>query len=100
MLNEVIAAEKEVQRCIEQEQQRLKAWLEQVRGECAAAVSSGEREDGPRRAQELAKARQDAEEAARQVTAEAAARAERLERLTDAALTGIVLQRLPGILME
>jgi hypothetical protein len=100
ILNEVIAAEKEVQRCIEEEQQRLRTWLEQVKREADAAVSREEQNDGAVREQELAAAKQDAETRARQATEEAAKVARRLERLDDGTLTGIILKRMPGILLE
>jgi vacuolar-type H+-ATPase subunit H len=100
ILNEVIAAEKDVQQCIEQEQMRLQEWLEQVKRETENAVSQEEQNDGAVREQELAAAKRDAEKRAQQITGEAAALAGRLEQLDDGTLTGIILKRLPGILLE
>lgn len=100
ILNEVIAAEKEVQRCIEQEEERLRAWLEQVKREASEAVEREERNDGSARQEALARARQDAEQRAQDVKDEAAARAAQMDRIDDHLLTGIILKRLPRILLE
>lgn len=100
ILNEVIAAEKDVQRCIEQEEERLRIWLEQVKQEAADAVAREELNDGTARQAALTAARQDAEERAQAVKDEAAALAARMEGLDDATLTGILLPRLPRILLE
>ena len=100
ILNEVIAAEKDVQRCIEQEEERLRNWLDQVKRESADAVDREERNDGSARQEALARARQDAEQRAQDVKDEAAARAARMEKVDDALLTGIILKRLPRILLE
>lgn len=100
ILNEVIAAEKEVQQRIEQEQLRLRQWLEQVKAECGEAVRREELNDGTARHEALTAARQDAEKQAQAVRDEAAALAARLEGLDEALLTGIVRKRLPALLLE
>jgi vacuolar-type H+-ATPase subunit H len=100
ILNEVIAAEKEVQQCIEQEQLRLRRWLDDVKREAEEAVRREEQNDGAVRTQELAAAKRDAEERARQMTDDAMSLASRLEKLDEGALTGIILKAMPKILLE
>lgn len=100
ILNEVIEAEKEVQRCVEQEQERVRLWLDQVRQEAAASVAAEERDGSEERAQALAAAQRDAETRARQVRETAAKAAGRLERLDDRELADLVQKHLPRILME
>ena len=100
ILNEVIEAEREVQRCIEQEQERIRLWLEQVRQEAAAAVAREEQDGSEERGKALDAARAEAERRASQVREAAAAAAGRLERLDDRELAARVAKQLPRILME
>lgn len=99
ILNEVIEAEKDIQRCLEAEQARIAAWLEQVRLEAEAAVLREELNsevDG----QTLEAAGKQASVAAQRIVDDAARDAKRLEGIDAAALTGIVMKRIPRILME
>ena len=100
ILNEVIEAEKEVQRCIEQEQERIRLWLEQVRQEAEAAVAREKQDGSEERARALEAARAEAELRARRVREAAQAEAARFERLTDKELSETVLKHLPRILRE
>lgn len=100
VLNEVVAAEKEVQHCIELEQQRLHEWIEREKHDAALAVAREEQNDVAAREQELAEAKKGAEARALQVTDEAETLAQRLEMLDDRTLTGIVMKWLPKILLE
>ena len=100
ILNEVIAAEKEVQHRIEQEEERLREWLEQVKREAVETVAREEQNDGTARQEALAAARQDAEARARAVKDDAAALAARMDGLDAGTLTGIILKRMSTILLE
>ncbi len=100
ILNEVIEAEKDIQVSIEQEQARLRETLECVRREAEASVAAAERELSASRERDLDAARQEAEARARKVVEEASGRVHRLERIDDDTLTGVIMKRLPRILME
>lgn len=100
ILNEVIEAEKNIQLCLEAEQARLAAWLEQVRREAGDAVRSEERNNSDAGRASLEAAKKDAELRARQVVEDAERQAQLLQRIDDSTLTGIVMKRIPRILME
>ncbi len=100
ILNEVIEAEKEVQRCLEREQERVRQWLEEVRQEAEKAVAREEQDGSAARGQARELARQAAERRARELRDEAAAAAARLEQIDDRVLTGLIADKLPRILME
>ena len=100
ILNDVIEAEREIQRCVEEEQARLRAWIDQVKRESAEAVARAEQNDGEELVRAVEAARRQAEAAAKQVVAAAEARAERFQNLQDGALTAVVMKRLPRILLE
>lgn len=100
ILTEVIGAEKNIQHCIEDEQVKLRTWLEQVKREASEAVAREENNDRELLTQALEDAKQSAEAKAKQVVGDAAARVVRIEKLDDAILTGIVLKRMPRILLE
>jgi|OpeIllAssembly_1097287.scaffolds.fasta_scaffold33403_2 vacuolar-type H+-ATPase subunit H len=100
ILNEVIEAEKEIQKCIELEQERLRAWLDQVKTEAAEAVARAERNDGDEQGRAVESARRDAEAKAKQIVADAEERAARFHDLDEAALAAVVKKRLPRILLE
>jgi vacuolar-type H+-ATPase subunit H len=100
ILNEVIEAEKEIQQCIEQEQSRLRDWLDGVKKDSAEAVARAERNDGESLGRALEEAKRDAETRAKQVVEAAEARAGRFKDLDDAALTGVIMKRLPRILLD
>ncbi len=100
ILNEVIEAEKDIQACIEEEQGRLREMLEQVRQEAAETVATAERELAASREQDLETARQEAEAKAKMIVEDASSRAGRLDGVDDRTLTGIIMKRIPRILME
>jgi vacuolar-type H+-ATPase subunit H len=100
ILNEVIEAEKEIQKCIELEQERLHAWLGQVKTEAAEAVARAERNDGDEQGRAIETARREAEAKAKQIVADAEARAARFQDLDEAALAEVIRKRLPRILLE
>jgi vacuolar-type H+-ATPase subunit H len=100
ILNEVIEAEREIQQCIEQEQERLRAWLDQVTRESAEAVARAEGHDGKSLGRVLDEAKQTAAMQAKQVVEAAEARAAQFRELDEAALAGLILKRLPRILLE
>jgi len=100
ILNEVIEAEKAIQHCIEDEQAKLRAWLDQVKREAAEAVEREENNDRDLLTQALNDAKGRAEAKAKQVVDDAAARSLRIEKLDDGTLTGIILKRMPRILLE
>jgi len=100
ILNEVIEAEKEIQHCIEDEQAKLRTWLDQVKREASETVAREENNDRELLSQALDDAKKSAEEKAKQVVDDAAARNLRIEQLDDGVLKGIILKRMPRILLE
>jgi vacuolar-type H+-ATPase subunit H len=100
ILNEVIEAEKAIQQCIEAEQSKLRTWLDQVKRESSEAVAHEENNDRELLTQALEEAKQSAEAKAKQVVNDAATRTLRIKKLDDGTLTGIILKRMPRILME
>ncbi|MEK6742633.1 MAG: hypothetical protein AABZ15_03435 [Nitrospirota bacterium] len=100
ILNEVIEAEKEIQHCIEDEQAKLRVWLDQVKRKASEAVACEENNDRDLLTRALEDAKGRAEEKARLVVDDAAARSLRIEKLDDGTLTGIILKRMPRILLE
>jgi vacuolar-type H+-ATPase subunit H len=100
ILNEVIEAEKVIQQCIEVEQAKLRTWLDQVKRESSEVVAREENNDRKLMTQALEDAKQSAEAKAKQVVDDAAKRTLRIEKLDDGTLTGIILKRMPRILLE
>ena len=100
ILNEVIEAEKDIQQCIEQEQARLRIWLDGVKKETAEAIARAEQNDGESLGRTLEEAKRDAEVRAKQAVDSAEARAARFQDLDDTVLREIIMKRLPRILSE
>ena len=100
ILNEVIEAEKEIQHCIEGEQAKLRTWLDQVKKESSDAVAHEENNDRELLTRALEDAKRSAEAKAKQVVDDATSRSSRIEKLDDGILTGIILKRMPRILLE
>lgn len=100
ILNEVIEAEKDIQQCIELEQARLREWIESVKKESDEAVSRAEKSDGESLGRALEDARREADARAKRSVKNAEERAARFESMDDAALTAIIMKRLPRILLE
>jgi vacuolar-type H+-ATPase subunit H len=100
ILNEVIEAEKKIQQCIEDEQAKLKTWLDQVKRESSEAVAREENNDRELLTRALEDAKRNGEAKAKNVVNDAAARSSRIEKLDEGALTGIILKRMPRILLE
>lgn len=100
ILNEVIEAEKEIHQCIEGEQARLRAWLEQVRREAEERVKGEAASCGRSLDRAMEAATQEAAARAKQVVRDAEARAARLASLTEGALTGIIMRQVLRILPE
>ena len=100
ILNEVIEAEKEIQHCLEGEQAKLRTWLDEVKRESSEVVAREEKNDSELLKRALDDAKQSAEAKAKQVVEDAALRSMRIEKLDDGTLTGIILKRMPRILLE
>jgi len=100
ILNEVIEAEKVIQHCIEAEQAKLRTWLDQMKRESSEAVAREENNDRELLTQALEDAKQSAEAKARQMVNDAATRTLRIEKLDNGTLTGIIIKRMPRILLE
>ena len=100
ILNEVIEAEREIQHCIEDEQAKLRTWLDQVKREASESVVHEEQNDQNLLKQALEDAKGRAEAKAKQVVDDAAKRSLRIEKLDDGILTGIILKRMHRILLE
>ena len=82
------------------EQAKLRTWLDQVKREASEAVAREENNDRELLTQALDDAKDRAEAKAKQVVDEAAARSAQIEKLDDGTLTGIILKRMPRILLE
>jgi len=100
ILNEVIEAEKEIQHCIESEQEKLRIWLDQVKREASAAVAREENNDHEQLTRSLEDTKRTAEAKAKALVNDARARSERISDLGDDALVDIILKRMPRILLE
>ena len=100
ILNEVIEAEKVIEHCMEGEQEKLRTWLDQVKRESSEAVAHEENNDRELLTQALEDAKQSAEAKARQMVNDAATRTLRIEKLDNGTLTGIIIKRMPRILLE
>jgi len=100
ILNEVIEAEKVIQHCMEGEQAKLRTWLDQVKRESSEAVAREENNDRELLTQALEDAKQSAEAKARQMVDDAATRTLRIEKLDNGTLTGIIIKRIPRVLLE
>ena len=100
ILNEVIEAEKVIQNCIEAEQAKLRTWLDQVKRESSEAVVREENNDRELLTRALEDAKKSAEAKAKQVANDAATRTLRIEKLDNGTLTGIIIKRMPRILLE
>lgn len=100
ILNEVIEAEREIQHCIEDEQAKLRTWVDQVKREVSETVTHEEQNDQDLLKQALEDAKGRAEAKAKQVVDDAAKRSLHIEKLDDGILTGIILKRMPRILLE
>jgi len=100
ILSEVIEAEKEIQHCIEGEQTKLRAWLDQVKRESSDAIEREEKNDSELLTRALEDAKRSAEAKAKQMVDDAAKRSLRIETLDDGTLTGIILKRMPRLLLE
>ncbi|GAB4388984.1 MAG: hypothetical protein Kow0025_11560 [Thermodesulfovibrionales bacterium] len=98
MLSRVMDAEGEISRRLQEERERIRKWLDEVRTETEEYV---ERESRRLRAEleaSVMEALDAAREAAARKKAEAAARAEGLRRLDDGKLREIAARRVAGLL--
>lgn len=100
VLSEVIEAEREIQKCIDAEQSRLRQWLEDVRKEAEAAVAREEERNNASAAQALEDAKKQAEAEAVHIRGQAEAEAAALANIEDRVIAGIVLKHISRILME
>jgi len=100
ILNEVIETEKDIQQCLEAERARIASWLEQVRLEAEAAVLREERNNSDVSVRALEAAKKEAGQRARQVVEQAEREAKRIAGIDAGSLAGIVMKRIPRILME
>ncbi len=98
ILAEIFAAEKEVQERLAAEQRSSEEWLARVKGEIAEQLAAAEEGLKAESEKVLADARAAAGKRAAALLEEAAAQAERLDRISDEALQEIVAKRLTGIL--
>ena len=100
ILSEVIVAEKDIQRCIEAEQEKLRTWLDTVKRDSAEAIAREENNDRELLMRALEDAKRSAGEKAKQVIDDAETHSLRIEKMDDVVLTGIILKRMPRILLE
>ncbi len=97
ILAEVISAEKEIQKCIELEKTKAHEWIERVRREAEEELAREEERLKGSFGKAMEGAKGDAADKASLVMREAAAKADRLEKMNDEVLVGVIMKRLNGI---
>ncbi len=100
ILAEIFAAEKEVQERLAAEQRSSEELLVRVKREIAEQLAAAEEGLKAESEKVLADAREDAGKRAAALLEEAAAQAERLDRISDEALQEVVAKGLTSILPE
>lgn len=98
ILSEVIETEKEIQKCIEQEMQKAKEWLEDVRKKAALELKQAEQEYTTALEQAMADAEKEAAARAMAVRKNSEMQADRLGKLDDRILKSILEKRIKRIL--
>ena len=98
ILSEVIETEKELQRCLEEERTKARKWLEAKMQEAAEEQGRSERELQADLDRALAEAETEAQVRAAAIAEEAQRVGERLLRIEDATLQGLVERKIGRIL--
>ncbi len=98
ILSEVIETEKEIQKCLDQETQKAKEWLEDVRKKAALELAQAEREYTTALEQAMADAEREAAVRAMTVRKDSELKADRLAKLDDRILKSILERRIKRIL--
>ncbi len=98
VLSQVIEAEKEIQRCLEQEKAKAREWLERVNRETEEGFRIEQSKIKESLDRSLSEAAKQAEAQAGAVVKQTAEAAERLRQLKKEILIGIVNRRISRIL--
>jgi vacuolar-type H+-ATPase subunit H len=98
ILSEVIETEKEIQKCLEQETQKAKEWLEDVRNKAALELKQAEQEYTTALEQAMADAEREAAARALAVRKNSEMQADHLGKLDDRILKSILERRIKRIL--
>lgn len=98
ILSEVIETEKEIQKCLDQETQKAKEWLDDVRKKAALELAQAEQEYTTALEQAMADAEREAAARAMAVRKNAEMQADRLGILDDRILKSILDRRINRIL--
>lgn len=98
ILSEVIETEKEIQKCLEQEMQKAKEWLDDVRKKAAQELTQAEQEYTTALEQAMADAEKEAAARAMAVRKNSEIQDDRLGKLDDRILKSILDRRIKRIL--
>ncbi len=98
ILSEVIEVEKEIQKCLEAEKVKSRDWLEKVKQESAEELVREEKNIKESLNKSIEVAKKKAELKAVEIVKQTEARAERLTKLNDKTLVGIVEKQIIRIL--
>ncbi|MGD0886869.1 MAG: hypothetical protein ABSA46_18665 [Thermodesulfovibrionales bacterium] len=100
ILSEVVAVEREIQRCIEIEKEKSREWIEKVKKESQEELLREQEKIHETLRNARDEARKKAESEAAVVVKDALVKVELLDRLKDETLTRIIEKRLIKILPE
>ncbi len=98
ILSEVIEVEKEIQKCLEVEKAKSHDWLEKVKKESEEELVREERNIKESLNKSIEMAKKEAELKSAEIVKQTEARAERLAKLNDGTLVGIVGKQIIRIL--
>jgi len=98
ILSEVIEVEKEIQKCLEAEKATSRDWLEKVKKESGDELVREEKILKESLNKSIEAAKKEAELKAAEIVKQTEARAERLAKLNDETLVGIVGKQITRIL--
>ncbi|MGD0886210.1 MAG: hypothetical protein ABSA46_15300 [Thermodesulfovibrionales bacterium] len=100
VLSEVVAVEREIQRCIEIERVKSREWIEKIKEESQEELLREQEKIHETLRNASDEARKEAESKAALVVKDALAKAEVIQKLKDEDLTRIIEKRLTKILPE
>ncbi len=98
ILSEVIEVEKEIQKCLEVEKAKSHDWLEKVKKESEEELVREERNIKESLNKSIEMAKKEAELKSAEIVKQTEARAERLAKLNDETLVGVVGKQITRIL--
>lgn len=98
VLGKVVEVEKNIQRSIQSETEKVQEWLEKVKSECDEKVSAHEQEARDAFERRKQHAGRNAKEKASVIVNEALKKADKITSLSQETLKRIVMQHIEGIL--